>query len=145
MNKEEAITLIKNEIKNYNEWASQILNSLLDKHNCSHPYPGWINKDKEPDKCFCMICGKNLDISQVHYTWNRFNANEKMEEAFNVLKNETNLNYENEIAKLKELLKKFHIESVNIDINGLGLCISHRLSSDGINVIKYRKGKMVMV
>jgi len=87
MEKQEAINVLVKQVRDYDDWAGEILSALMSStETCKHPYPMWYDKHNKPNKCSCMICGKKLEFPKdVHRTWHVFDKQERVNEAIKIV------------------------------------------------------------
>lgn len=81
MNEKEAIKTLIIQLRNWDDWQSVVLDSLLCKKElCKHPQP--MGKD---DTLMCMICQEKITEKQIHRTWKAFVGYEQEEKAIELL------------------------------------------------------------
>lgn len=87
LTKDEAIDVVIKQIQDYDAWAYDLLNCLMSlEDKCTHPYLGWINQEKFPEKAFCMLCHKDLHPKEASSTFRAFDSQIKVNEAIAILK-----------------------------------------------------------
>lgn len=85
MEKKEAIKILIKQIRDYDDWADVILDSLSHKKEyCKHPYLCWIGKEQN-QSILCLVCGKTLEEKEISKSFVTFDKHSLVKKAIDRL------------------------------------------------------------